>query len=948
MILQRLHITRYKRLRDVDLVFPSAGIIGVVGQNGAGKSTLFEAILWALFKPPFIDNRDVVTRGGEGGTTTVELTIETADAVYRIHRSLRITKGGSQRVEAAIYRNEEPDPFITGADPVTHYIRTVLLRMTPNAFMTTFFTRQKELAFFGTVNNAERVREMQRLLDLDAIERAQRVVRDRRNDVRARLRGREQQLADEGGDRDFAAERAEAERALAAATTQHTALSEALEAVSAQYAEAERARDARIAEQRRQERLAGEIGALLARREGAEQAAADAAQRLAHLAEREARAGALAPDAARLPEVAAQVVAAEAAQAHAQRVRDARSEVRQIEDALATMTAEVDARVRDLAFLADLLFGWDSITAEEPGLPRARALATQLSAAGPLALERAGERDALRGAMKLAEEAAHAGDEARARTGQRAQLEARIAALVAGADVDAEVNARTKREREQRERLTALDTQTKAVRAERQRSAALLARWRDEDPDAPCPTCGRPFSTDDSAVMLAALQRTIAACDADERRFQQEMEQVRAAGRQASKELQEWTERREQRERLVAQRDRARADEMQAHERAAQAEAALRDALATFRRRKPPTDKELAALEQEAGHLAQAAKAAEAAARLAAQIAAAERRLAAEREALAALGAPTYDAEAHARLQRERERLIAVDAERAGILRELATRPAIEARKAQAEAAIAAATERAAQLQAERAAITFDPACLADVVETLERLAEEASDLTERRTQAAVAQANATNAVASITKEEARLAAVKADVDALARADTTYHQMDDGFRDFSLALAARIQPRLGDYASALLNRMTNGRYDRLVFGNDYNPFVYDGDVERFPIEKFSGGERDVAALAARIALSQMLAARGGHTIGFMVLDEVFGALDTERRALVLDALAAMRDIVPQLFIISHVDDVRLSPVMDEVWSVVAHADGSSDILRKDAANLVLGAVPLGA
>ncbi len=307
MILQRLRIEGYKRLAHVDLTFPSAGIIGVVGANGAGKSTLFEAILWVLFKPSFIDNRDVIPRGGEGGTTTVELEVETSEAVYRITRTLRITKGGSQRVDAAVYRNDELEPFVTGADRVTEYVRSTILRMSPASFMTTFFTRQKELAFFGAMGSAERVREMQRLLDLDAIERAQRIVRDRRNETRARLRGREQQLADEGGDRDFAAERAAAEQALAAAEQRHAELSAALETLSQQYEAAEKARDALIAERQRQERLRAEIATATVRRDAARKAVEDAAQRLAYLAERAARANELAPTVAHLPEIVARV-----------------------------------------------------------------------------------------------------------------------------------------------------------------------------------------------------------------------------------------------------------------------------------------------------------------------------------------------------------------------------------------------------------------------------------------------------------------------------------------------------------------------------------------------------------------------------------------------------------------------------------------------------------------
>jgi DNA repair protein SbcC/Rad50 len=206
-----------------------------------------------------------------------------------------------------------------------------------------------------------------------------------------------------------------------------------------------------------------------------------------------------------------------------------------------------------------------------------------------------------------------------------------------------------------------------------------------------------------------------------------------------------------------------------------------------------------------------------------------------------------------------------------------------------------------------------------------------------------IAAANARNSVERVVAEQTRLAVLKASVDRLAASVAQFNLMDEGFTDFSVSLAARIQPRLGEYASDLIERMSNGRYNRLSFDTNYAPALYDGDLEKFPVEKFSGGERDIAALAARIALSQLLAARGGHAIGFIVLDEVFGSLDNERRTLVLDALAAMRDIIPQLFIISHVDDVRLSPLMDEVWTLATQPDGTSAVLRRDAADLLLGA-----
>ena len=178
------------------------------------------------------------------------------------------------------------------------------------------------------------------------------------------------------------------------------------------------------------------------------------------------------------------------------------------------------------------------------------------------------------------------------------------------------------------------------------------------------------------------------------------------------------------------------------------------------------------------------------------------------------------------------------------------------------------------------------------------------------------------------------------------QARNRYRLMDTGFTDFSRDLASRIRPRLGDYASEQVERMTNGRYERVVFDDNYAPALYDGgDEQFFPLTAspahFSGGERDVAALACRIAASQLLAERGSHRVGFMVLDEVFGSLDDERRTLVLDALASMRSFIPQLFIISHVNDVRLSPVMDEVWTVAALGDGTSTVLRKGLSDVDL-------
>jgi exonuclease SbcC len=103
--------------------------------------------------------------------------------------------------------------------------------------------------------------------------------------------------------------------------------------------------------------------------------------------------------------------------------------------------------------------------------------------------------------------------------------------------------------------------------------------------------------------------------------------------------------------------------------------------------------------------------------------------------------------------------------------------------------------------------------------------------------------------------------------------------------------------------------------------------------DSYAIERFSGGEADVASLSARVALSRIVASRGGNTLGFLVLDEVFGSLDAGRRNNVLLALERLKRSFGQIFIISHVPEVQDSALVDEVWMLEEDEDGKSTVRR---------------
>ena len=72
----------------------------------------------------------------------------------------------------------------------------------------------------------------------------------------------------------------------------------------------------------------------------------------------------------------------------------------------------------------------------------------------------------------------------------------------------------------------------------------------------------------------------------------------------------------------------------------------------------------------------------------------------------------------------------------------------------------------------------------------------------------------------------------------------------------------------------------------------------------------SGGEEDVANLALRLAISQMIADRAGQPLSLLVLDEIFGSLDEERRTAVVERLRSLADRFPQVILITHIESVR--------------------------------------
>ena len=135
-------------------------------------------------------------------------------------------------------------------------------------------------------------------------------------------------------------------------------------------------------------------------------------------------------------------------------------------------------------------------------------------------------------------------------------------------------------------------------------------------------------------------------------------------------------------------------------------------------------------------------------------------------------------------------------------------------------------------------------------------------------------------------------------------------KLDKNMVQFRLHLIHKIRPSLSRKTSEILKNMTNGKYPVVELDDDYKINIVDGK-HNFNINRFSGGEIDLANLCFRIAISTELAERAGNsTGGFIALDEIFGSQDSGRKTNILEQLLVLSKQFKQILLITHIEDVR--------------------------------------
>ena len=127
---------------------------------------------------------------------------------------------------------------------------------------------------------------------------------------------------------------------------------------------------------------------------------------------------------------------------------------------------------------------------------------------------------------------------------------------------------------------------------------------------------------------------------------------------------------------------------------------------------------------------------------------------------------------------------------------------------------------------------------------------------------------------------------------------------------FRTNVVSTIGPRLSAQAADLFAELTDREYDQL----EVDPETYEIKIRdaghAYDMSRFSGSEVDLANLALRVAISEHVRFQSGGAVGLLVLDEVFGPLDDDRKERMLLALERLRARFRQVLVVTHDNEIK--------------------------------------
>ncbi len=149
---------------------------------------------------------------------------------------------------------------------------------------------------------------------------------------------------------------------------------------------------------------------------------------------------------------------------------------------------------------------------------------------------------------------------------------------------------------------------------------------------------------------------------------------------------------------------------------------------------------------------------------------------------------------------------------------------------------------------------------------------------------------------------------------------------------FKTEILEKVSPGISREASDLFSRITKGKYEGIRVDENFDFAIADGGVF-YPMERFSGGEIDLANFCLRIAITKaiMELSGAGQQLEFLAFDEIFGSQDEERRMEMMLALNYLQEQFRQIYIVSHIDSLK--DFFPHLLEVQFAAEGSTAVWR---------------
>ena len=864
MKLLHLKGKNFRSFAEFELDLNAAGLFSVTGPNGAGKSSIFSAVEWALFGgKPGPGAQRVLRQSADGEECRVELEFEVAGRTLRV---VRVDHDDAWLVDVA--SGEELARGLTG----TSHEVAVQLGLTQDMFGGTFYARQKEVqALSSSKKLGERRDQLERLLGIEHLRVAADLAASDAREQKALVAG----LREDAPDVDvLRAEVGRCEREAQEAAPAITHLETEVSRLDGALKEATSRIDA----------LTVQISEHGSRRLSAEHAAGELVreqtmldglrQRLDAAQDAHVELVDLEPVAARADEISALEREMDLRRRNHEQVERLRAQERLALEQLAMAT---DA----LNDLGDLPEGPDPGATLSAAQQKLNELGEQLRHASE-ARQRADEQS--RKANQLLD---------RAKKAETTDRE--LSALV-----HADVEIGRARQRQQELRGAKAEVEAQLAHDIKHRDALTGV---DEGDTGTCPTCHRPLDGS-LADLIAEFDASISEHRTRLASLAIEADGLIATAEQHQAAAERASQLRAQREAFGETGDRNTLEASAAEAASEARDTAHREHELDVIYRKLGKQIPLlrAAAEQAAAVALKRAAAHE-------QKTKAQQQTATYAEQLRQTASNGYDPAAHKELQADLNR----------------TQEAVRR--------CAALRENASALQLIEGRITTQAPLVEEMIEKVRQLRERAAELApeENARESATAERDrltdeldhARRALDSAKQQVSiESQAVNAARTRLADGRKILKRIDRERRELELRSAVakalsdyrehaskRARPSLEKEASNMLKQVTGATYPIIRLTESYLLEIADGG-EFHSIKRFSGGEQDLAALCLRLALSRTLARQRGVEHGFVILDEVFGSQDIDRRRLLMEQLGELAQTeFQQIFVISHTDDV---------------------------------------